>query len=226
MRRQIAVLLAGVMLLGSLVGCGEKESDTPKDTTKDVVVEDVDADTEADTEEEAPAGDITVGTIDGNVYTNESFGFKLELPDDNWEFQDAATMASSVGSTEDEINKVWNGEVTPYDQRVTYCVFAWDTTTGVSVIINYASTEKNYMDSDKTGREYLDEGAQGYPGSTVTDTPFLGDTSYARLQISQAAQGADQYMYAANKDGIIIMITFTIFEGDDIEDYLSMFSVL
>lgn len=248
MKKKIALALAGIMMIAGLSGCGkdsgmsspagdseqtqditQEDTTAPEDTQEDTTAPEDTSDTETP-DAEGEGGNTSgktgsVGTFDGNTYTNDLFGFKIEVDGSTWKFYSNSEIASIAGVEEDNLNKLQSGEVSPYDQEISYCAVAYDSTTGTNIIINYFNPDKYGM-PELTAKQYLDMGSTSYEGATVTETSFLGRT-YAVMDLPQE-EGTNyaQRMYAADQDGMIVMITLTVMSGQSVDEVASMLKTL
>ena len=115
------------------------------------------------------------GTYDGNVYYNSFIGFAITVDGSLWKMYDAAGVAAATGQTEDEVNDLWYGVVSPYSVKNMTCAIAYDSTSGTNLIVSYVTPKLYYM-QDMTAREYLELSAGQYEHAAVTDYEYLGST--------------------------------------------------
>ena len=195
--RKTVITAAGILLLGAgLTACGsepEQKYTSPTFNTETVKPgEKYTGDsTEAASAEPASLSegdpidgsqtdvDLTqatiAGTYDGNVYYNSFVGFAITVDGSLWKMYDAAGVALATGQTEDEVNDLWYGVVSPYSVKNMTCAIAYDSTSGTNLIVSYVTPKLYYM-QDMTAREYLELSAGQYENATVTDYEYLGNT--------------------------------------------------
>ncbi|MCR5215073.1 MAG: hypothetical protein K6E10_11715 [Eubacterium sp.] len=160
-----------------------------------------------------------------NVYYNGLAGFKISVDGENWRFYDAAEMASATDTTEDYVNNLWYGYKSVYDQETTYVCIASNKHTGSNIIVSYVNPAK-YMMPEYTAKEYLSMMIDRYDGVSVRTVTFLGE-KYACLDIpaDQTAFGR-RTQFAMDKDGLIIIITFTMNGDTPLDEAVGMLSPL
>lgn len=236
MRRSIAAILCGVMLLSAFTACGKKDdkkyvSPNLNNPTTDNTATGSDARSNYSvpgdysiyspaspldaTKDDKKSQSIT-GYYTDSAYYNEFAGFALQVDNNTWRFYDAATVASLTDATEDEINNYWYGVSSPYATKLTYCAVAYSKETGSNIIISYVNPKAYYM-SDLTPVEYLNMTASKYTGLTVSEGPYLGKT-YAMLDIpaDQSSIG-ERAQFVTEVEGLLVVITYTVQEGDSLK---------
>lgn len=237
MRKRItAVIIAAAMTMG-LVACGESpEADHLTSTTEATITTEDNTITvtaapkEEDTEEASidgatlHAGDNLAGSYpDSNTYVNDFFGFTVKLDGGNWKFYDSEGVANAAGLETSTIDNFWDGNISAYDNEISYCAIGYNGQTGTNIIVTYFNPAKYNM-SDLTAYDYLKLSADSMEGSEYDNATFLGDSTYAKLiPPVDEEKGYYQEMYAKDKDGLILMITFTVMNGEDINDVISFF---
>ena len=136
------------------------------------------------------------GTYDGNIYYNSFVGFAITVDGSLWKMYDAAGVAAATGQTEDEVNDLWYGVVSPYSVKNMTCAIAYDSTSGTNLIVSYVTPKLYYM-QDMTAREYLELSAGQYEHATVTDYEYLGST-WSCLTVGD---GSEETSEEATEDG-------------------------
>lgn len=221
MRKKIAVGITFAMLILALPGCGSAPNEEVKEEIEVTTEVASDSDAEETTEQDVEPVEMKAGTIYDNVYSNESFGFTFEMPKDgNWEFYDAAAIANSTGVEKDYIQGFWDGTISPYERAMSYCMIAWDKTKGSSVIVSYFCPEQYNLLANTSAEEYLTNSAKAYEGSEVTKDK-IGNMDVVSLELGERGD-SKQYMFAQDRDGIILMITITTLKDENIDTYKQM----
>ncbi len=160
-----------------------------------------------------------------NVYYNGLAGFKINVDGEIWSFYDAAEMASATDTTEDYVNNLWYGYKSVYEEDTTYVCIAANKKTGSNIIVSYVNPAK-YQMPDYTAKEYLSMMVDRYEDVSVRTVTFLGE-KYACLDIpeDQTAFGR-RTQFAIDRDGLIIIITFTMNGDTPLEEAVGMLSPL
>lgn len=210
MKKWIALLLALVMVL-SLAACGDDDesSDGGKIGNPDAPVE---------------------GVLSGNTYTNEFFGFRMDL-DSDWTVYDAETAAQMTGTALENadlgISLEETGLITPV-----YAT-ASDGMTTINVVIE---------DLSKTAGSSLSESAYAKAGSAnlktalesmgctdvsvKTGTVDFAGSSHACISTSASVYGMDMYQtqVVVKSDKYVAIITVGTYFENTTEDLLDLFS--
>lgn len=215
MKKRLAVGIIFSMMVLALSGCGDAANEDTQNVSE---VTEISTDSDANEDEVINSG-IMAGTIYDNVYTNESFNFQFIMPE-GWKFYDAATVANSTGVDEAVIEGFWKGTESAYDYAMSYCMIACDSTKGTSVIVSYFCPERYNLLPDTTAKEYLTNSAKGFEDAKIYDDK-LGSMDMTCLELAER-EDSKQYMYATDRDGIILMITFTTLTDEDIDTYKAM----
>ena len=200
MKRQIVTLILAVLMLLSFCSCGT----TPQIT-------------------------ITRGTINGNVYTNESTGITLTIPD------------SMIFATDNEIAElqnlskdiITNGENIFEAAKLTSFidVMANDPYTGNNLNITYEDLSKSFS-SNITTQQYTDLLKQqlsatglSYTFGEVSEITLGGET-YTKLLAQTEYMGIPmtQGLYVRKLGNYMIAIAITVVGGNDLSPYEAMFS--
>lgn len=249
MKRTYCALLSLLLVAGlAMTGCGS-DNDTPSpQTTATTTPETVTQDTLPPTEEETtvpPADEnkvepTTLGTLEGNVYTNTYVGIGCEFGD-KWEVAIADELQDIPDAVSDMLKDTELGEVvSAYPQIMD--MQAQNTETGTSINVLYTQMDKNsrqvykLMDEEKIIdtllinkdlliKTYAQSGidVQSMEKSTAS---FLGETHTVSKTIA-SVDGVDLYIvqvldyklpgqYGAT-------ITFTGMSESEIENAMSGF---
>jgi len=246
MNKRISAVLVIAMLLTLLTGCGSEDEDSAyrspnfdkgqSESEDDVAVDERSTLTDALAElaftsqvDVVGAASQTdaypMGIYEASTYYNGLAGFSVTVDNVNWSFYDEAQVASVSDASEDDIINLWSGLKSPYDQKTSYAMIACKTSTGASIVISYINPEL-YLMSGLTAKEYLSMSLAAYEDVDVTTVTMLGDI-YAALDVpaSQSSVGR-RTQFAIEKEGLIILITITTLEDDELTEALGLFSTL
>ncbi len=238
-RKIAAVLIATVMLIG-LSACAETEpeqekyvsptfntevvtkGETPKqETTEEAEAEDIELSTGTpingnDLETELSTGTTIAGTYENGMYYNPFIGLAIQS-DDIWKFYDAPGVAEATGLTEDEVNDLWYGVVSPYSVKTMTCCIAYRKDTGTNLIVSYINPKLYYM-QNMTAREYLELSSRAYKDVEVKNVKYLGKV-YATVEIPEEKEGyGRRVQFAIRKDDLIVLLTYTLQGEDTVEE--------
>ena len=235
MRKKFAIILSGIMMIAALSSCGkeDKKGSTESTTQKRTEAVTTEATTEPGDTPIATGTDATstdaiknlMGYYKGNEYTNELAGFKVKVNGHAWRFYSAAEVAAAAGVEEQEILDLWTGEKTPYDQNMSFCMIAGNKSTGSSIIISYYYVN-NELNKDTSAEFYLEVAADQIEGGEVKQITFVDKDFYALVIPPEKEGGYEQVRYATKAGDLIIVISFTIGEGETIDVLETMFSPL
>lgn len=262
MKKILALLLALIMVLGMLAGCSDKDDIsgeiTPIDEEEEVVHQDEEPEeeteapeeeteapveeTEAPTEEtEAPTEENTVslGRLEGGVYTNTYAGFGCEL-DENWVYYSAEELQVLPENTQELFEGTEMGELSAEYTQISD-MMAENTTDMTSMNVLYTQiglqerlaylslTEEETIDatlaqSDMMIEAYEQAGYENVAMEKVKVT-FLGE-EHTALKTTATLQGYDYYVlqimdYKCGSYGVTL--TVSCFFEDTTEDILALF---
>ena len=221
-------------MAAALSSCGnekKKKSSTVPSTQGSTTATVTEASTEQPTENVATGTDATstdavknpMGYYKGNEYTNELAGFKVKVNGHSWVFYNAAEVAKAAGVEEQEILDLWTGVKTPYDQPLSFCMIAGNKTSGSNIIVSYYYVNSE-LNKDTSAEYYLEVAAQQAGNLEVKKVNFV-DKEYCALVIPPDKEGGfEQVRYAVKEKGLIVVISFTVGENEDIDTLESMFS--
>lgn len=249
---RISAALIGLMVLGMLSGCGKKQeeaysSPSFKDSSKEVA-------SSGDSEEEnasitdalniasftdatvsdaksvkdvlASAGDAQImGVYNDKVYYNMLAEFKITVDGTTWKLFNDAEVASATGATKDYVDNLWKGYKSPYDEETSYAAVAYNVETGSNIIVSYINPDK-YLMPEFGAFDYLKMASERYEECKVSKVTFLGQ-AYTCLDVpdSQASVGR-RTQFAIDKEGLIVLITFTLSEEVELEDAVKLLTPL
>ena len=252
-KERLAAILIGVLAFSMLSGCGQQQEEEKYSspsfekhkaevaTTEDA--EEVSASisdaimmasytdatlTDAKEKSGVPASltdALPMGVYDGNVYYNGLAEFKLTVDGTSWKFYDAVNVASATGATEDYINNLWYGYKSPFDEETTYAAIAYNQNSGSNIIISYVNP-KAYLMPDFSAENYLTMAAERYEGVKVSKVTFLRQKYYCLDIPKELSTVGRRTQFAIDKDGLIILITFTMHEEVSLEEAVSLFTPL
>ena len=250
-KKRISAFMIGIMLLSLASGCGkEEEPYTSPNFSKNDKKEATESDA---TEGDATLGDalmiasysdasmtdasetdavpaslsdaLPMGVYDGNTYYNGMARFKITVDGEKWRFFDASEVASATGATKDYVTNLWYGYASPYDEDTTYAVIASEYETGSTIIVSYISPN-SYNMPNYSAKDYLTMVANRYADTQVRTVTFLGQR-YECVEIPQEDSVIGRRVhFAIDRDGMIILLTFTMYDDLTLEDAFSLLKPL
>lgn len=262
MKKILALVLALIMVLGMLAGCS-KDDDisgqiTPVEDEEEVVqqeeepeeeteapVEETEApeeETEAPEEEtEAPAEEnaVSLGRMEGGIYTNTYAGFGCEL-DENWTYYSADELQTLPENTQELFEGTEMGELSAAYTQISDMMAenATDLTSmnvlytqiGLQERLAYLSmSEEETIEATLANKDMMIEAYEqaGYENITMekAKVTFLGE-EHTALRTTATLQGYDYYIlqimdYTLGKYGVTL--TVSCFFEDVTEDLLGLF---
>lgn len=252
LKKRIAGLMISLMLLSCLSGCGKKDEEpysSPSFSSgkKQESTEEEASQTDASltdalakasyTDAEHSSASLTdavpatltdaspMGMYQDNVYYNALAEFKITVDDENWKFFSADDVAKATGKSTDFINNLWYGYTSPQDYDTTYAAIASNVETGSTIIVSYINPAKYDM-PEFTAREYLEMAANRYDDLHVRTVTFLAQ-KYECLDISAEKTNVGRRTeFAIDRDGLIILITFTMSPGMELEEAVELMTPL
>lgn len=249
-KRYIAAVLIAVICL-SLISCGKQEEasySSPNFTEKkDDKTEDKELSSEADAsitdailkasmsdasitdsvEAEMPASitDASVmGMYKNNMYFNTLAEFAISVDNEEWKFYDAAGVATVTGTSVDEINNLWHGYRSPHDADTTYGAIVYNTEDGSNIIVSYVNPTAYNM-PEFNSEKYIKMAASRYENCTISKVSFLNQ-DYVCLDVKDEAEVGKRTLFAVDRDGLIVLITFTLQEETTLEEAVKLFAPL
>ena len=248
-KRKIAGILAGLMLT-SLTSCGEPEKEPyvspsfenessenqkyEKSDLETVVVDATPGDAvvydAAPTDKEIPdsvkaslTDAVQAGFYDGNTYYNTLGGFQISTEGTSWSFYDAEGVANATGLSVDDINNFWYGYKSAYDSEISYGCIAYDVKTGSNVMVSYVNPDVKLLPTI-TAEDYLAMALGRYQDLVVKRVGFMGGL-WACLDIPEEQTGVGRRVcYAVRKENLIVLVTFTMQEGQELSEAQSIFT--
>lgn len=211
MKKFISLFLA-IVMLAMLVGCNNVPSGS------------------GDNKGDTPKAELSRGTIDGDVYTNEYLGFNFTKPE-SWVYSTdeeiAAALNVAVDTTLGE-----NFKDALENNPSTYDMMVVDTLTRTNINVAYENLTKTFS-SNITEKQYVEALKQqlsSVSGMTVTfpdeyETAKLGDGEYTKVVCSANAYGASmtQVYYLRKIDKYMAMVIATVPTGYTVDEIEAMF---
>ncbi len=235
MKKRLAYILTGIMMIASLTSCGkeDKKGGNEPATQKKTEASSTENTTEPGGDPIATGTDATstdavknlMGYYKHNEYINELAGFKVKVNGHSWVFYNSAEVAAAAGVEEQEIKDLWNGETSPYDKDMSFCMIAGNKSTGSNIIISYYYVNSE-LNKDTTAEYYLQVAANQTEGAEVKKITFVNRDFYALVIPPEKEGGFEQIRYATKVNGLIVVISFTIGENENIDLLEMMFSPL
>lgn len=250
--RKLSAFLIMCMIIVCMSGCGKEEEepyvspsfiDSTESTTEDLVATITDASisdalmiasftdatmTDASATDAIPASltdALPMGVYEGNVYYNLLAEFKITVDDNEWRLYDAAGVATATGATEDYVNNLWYGYKSPYDEDTTYAAIAYNVETGSNIIVTYINTE-SYQMPDFSAQDYLEMAAKRYDDLHVSNVIFLRQQYYCLDIPEDQSDVGRRVQFAIDKDGLIILISFTLHGEMTLEEAVTLLTPL
>lgn len=174
----------------------------------------------------ASAGDaLPMGVYKDEVYYNSLAEFKITVDGTTWKLFDAAEVASATGATADYVSNLWAGRRSPYDEETSYAAVAYNVETGSNIIVSYVNPDK-YLMPGFGAFDYLKMASQRYDECKVSVVTFLGQR-YTCLDIPANDNSVGRRtQFAIDKEGLIVLITFTLSEEVELEDAVKLLTPL
>ena len=146
----------------------------------------------------------------------------------NWNFLSAEEVAKSMGLEEKDIKDLWEGKKSPYDQKdsnMAVCAIAANKKNGSNIIVDYyyVSTDIN---KETTSQYYLSVAAKRHENAEFKTVKFVDKDFDALIIPPEEGSTVTQVMYATKVNDLIVIISFSLNEGDKIENIESMFKPL
>ncbi len=164
-----------------------------------------------------------MGYYEDNTYYNALADFKIKVDDDEWKFYDAAGVASATNADLDYINNLWAGYKSPYDEGTTYAAIAYNTRNGSNIIVSYVNPS-TYLMPDFNAQAYMKMASRRYIHYAISNVTFLGQ-KYSCLDVKdEMSVIGRRTQFAIDKEGLIVLITFTMQDEAPLEDAVRMLS--
>ena len=251
MKKKISAILICMMIISLVSGCGKEEdpysspnfSDKSPDvaTEADATVTDASINdalmiasftdatmTDASATDAVPASltdALPMGVYQDNTYYNGLAEFKIIVDGEKWKLYDAVEVASATGATPDYVSNLWFGYTSPFDEDTTYAAIASNKESGSTIIVSYISPT-SYNMPDYSAKDYLGMVAGRYEDVSVRTVTFLAQT-YECIDIPQEDTGIGRRVqFAIDRGGMIILITFTIYDDTTLEEAVGLLKPL
>lgn len=176
--------------------------------------------------------DISHGTIDGNVYTNEFLGFEFIAPD-GWVYATDEELAELLTQATDEVLDYSDLQKSMMEIQLVYDAMAQNPETGTNLIVIYENLAISGS-ADMTVDEYIELSKEQlneidfitYSFGEVSQV-VLGDTEFTRLpmtsnyyEIVEMAQAS----YFAKIGNYMVTMSLTVTDDTPIETIESYFT--
>ena len=168
----------------------------------------------SDLETDVSTNTTIAGSYENGDYYNPFIGLAIKS-DSSWRLYGAAEVAEVTELTEDEVNDLWYGVVSPYSVKTMTCAIAYKKSTGSNLIVSYINPKLYYM-QNMSAREYLELSAREYPDVIVQNMDYLGQT-FASATFPEKEGDGRRIQFAIRKSDLIILLTYTL-QGDDTID--------
>ncbi|MBQ8950844.1 MAG: hypothetical protein IJ065_06705 [Eubacterium sp.] len=251
LKKKTAILLLFTLVLSSLAGCGKKEEEpyvSPNFTNEsednqkyepepinasvtdatpgDALVYDKESTGEMSEAVRASLTDaLEAGVYENDTYYNSLAGLKISVADTDWAFYDAEGVAAATGLSTEDVNNFWYGYKTTDDAETSYCAIVYNKVTGSNVVISYVNPSVTLYD-EITAEDYLSMALNRYDGLLIKRVTFLGD-QWACLDIPADQNPAGRRICYAKRSGkVLVLVTFTMQEDQDIADAQQIFTRL
>ena len=176
------------------------------------------------------SANLTKGTVDGNVYTNENLGLKFTKPA-SWKYYTDEEIAESMDIAvesflEDNFSKALENNPAIID------MMAVDSATGTNINLSYENLRKSFSSNISIEKyiEALKNQTDNLSGMTVTfpdeyDKANLGGTEFVKCVCSTKAYNTTmtQVYYLHKISGYMVSIIVTIPSGYTVKEIENMF---
>lgn len=254
MKKLISLLLAAAMLCGVLAACDSTEIDeekSPAATTTEAAAPEETEPEETEPEETEPEeaepeenadNAVVFGVLEGNVYTNEYAGFRLEL-DDNWTLMTSEELQELPENVEQLMQGTALGEtMKKYTQLFDMQAQSLTDMRSINVVYQVKAaalalagnllTEEQLIDATLTQKDLMTSTyeSMGMEDITIekTKVQFMGQERFA-LKTSAKMLGLEYYIvqlidYSCGEYGVYI--TCAAFGEADLDGLLALFQPL
>ena len=261
-KKIIAALMAMTMTL-SMVACGNATAATPAteetsvEATVEAATEAVEAEAanaeeslEAAAEEVKEEGEAleedleenaipALGKVEGNVYTNEYFGLKVSLPENEYMFADDAMMEEVYGYATDILKETDNKAVAKQlESGDAQCVAIGFDSTGLNninitvqqnvLLANAIFDEKAVLNlSVSAAKEALEAQGIEITSTEISEMEIAGE-NHAVLKMDGEYQGVEYHGLMVNlqKGNYMLAMAATSFTGDNTAEMFDFITAL
>ncbi|MBR5136868.1 MAG: hypothetical protein IKV30_02460 [Clostridia bacterium] len=209
MKKLLSLFLVVVMLF-TMVGCGVDLTDIAGALQKK---------------------EVSRGTINGNVYTNDFLGFTFTSPA-SWVYSTDEEIASLVNLTADTMLDEKFKDALDKNPAI-YDMLVVDSLTGTNISVGYENLSKT-LSSNITETQYADKlksQLNSLSGVTYTvsgsyETVKLGETEFLRVTLKASSNGVSmtQAYYLHKVDGYMSYVIITAVGDYTIADVEAMFN--
>ncbi len=170
----------------------------------------------SDLETELSTNTTIAGTYENGAYYNPFVGLTIQS-DSSWKLYDAKEVGEVTGLSEDEVNDLWYGVVSPYSVRTMTCAIAYKVATGSNLIVSYINPKLYYM-QNMSAREYLELSSRDIADVEVQSVEYLGQV-FAMASFPEEQEGSGRRIqFAIRKSDLIVLLTYTLQGDDTLED--------
>lgn len=176
--------------------------------------------------------DISHGTVDGNVYTNEFLGFKFVAPD-GWVYATDDELAELLTQATDEVLDYSDFQKSMMEIQLVYDAMAQNPETGTNLIVIYENLAVSGS-VDMTVDEYIELSKEQLSAVEFVTYSFgeasqvvLGDTEFTRLSMTSNYYGIvemRQASYFAKIGDYMVTMSLTVTDDTPIETIESYFT--
>ncbi|MBE6601968.1 MAG: hypothetical protein E7637_05620 [Ruminococcaceae bacterium] len=204
MKKWLSLLLA-VLMIFTLVSCNLNNEDSEDD---------------GDDDGDSKTVELSRGTIEGDVYANNTIGIRFTKPDD-WVYLSETEIAAAMNMGAEMILGKDYKDVLKNVPAV-YDMMAKDLVTGSNISVGYENLAKTFS-SSITETQYADAlkvQLSQVPNMTVTfpdsyDQVTLGDTQFTRVVCTTVAYGKTMtQVYYLHKQGGYMTYVIATLVGD------------
>lgn len=228
MKRFLALALTLLMLL-SLAACGEEKRSSKKDKKEKTTttVTETTPDVEPTNDIVLPTGNtaesgLTCGTLAGNTYENDYFGFGINVPS-SWTTKSQSEIATLNGT--DAATMQNDFESVAGKMQTSYLFYSIDNSTGnnLNVVIenlgltnNKGMTGDEYLNAAKALLESTYESMGAENVEMEISTIAIDKNTYSCMEASLTMEGAEmsQLVLVVPANDYMAVITFTVADID------------
>lgn len=248
MKKRIVACMLALTVAFSMTACGDEKKDGTKETSQtdqqdetedeDIEEEDVETEEETEPEEEAEQEEVTAerGTVEGSVYTNESMGIQLTLPEGSTLLSDeeiadvvgsGADLMEEAGTDEDALANSLSGTV--------YDIIAVTADEAANIQIIMEDTE-NTAGRALSAEEYAQAMASSLKvayasagvevGETEMTEETLGGMKFTKVSVDISGLNQEYYSHQVGKYMLVFAVTYVDAGAEDVQQFLDSVTAL